>query len=731
MLRKVRIPLPEKRLGDYPHQFSGGMRQRVMIAMALSCNPELLIADEPTTALDVTIQAQVLELMNELQRETGAAIILITHDLGVVAEFCKNVLVMYGGNMVEYGTAEQIFAQPRMPYTQGLLASLPRLDRSEHRRLEPIAGQPPNLLALAAGLRLRAALRLPHADLRRAGAALRFRRGPRRAVLPLRRARERAAPRERSATLPDDSGGRPVNNGALVEVKDLFKYFPIHAGLMSRHVADVRAVDGVSFRIDEGETLGLVGESGSGKTTIGRLLLRLLPATKGEIIFEDRGRPGDEPQRDPPAAPLDADHLPGSVRLAQSAHVGRRDHRRAAAHSRDRHGQGGRRARARAARAGRPAARTTPTAIRTSSPAGSASASASRARSPSIRGSSSATSRSRRSTSRFRRRSSTCSRTCRQQLRLTYLFIAHDLSVVRHISTRVAVMYVGKIVELADRDELYEHPLHPYTQALLSAIPIPDPVLEKRRKRIVLTGDIPSPVNPPSGCRFHTRCPIAFERCTIEEPPLREYAPGHFAACHWVEEHGGKAPELVYGSRNQARSKKNGRPLYAVARRSIARYLGATSSYAARSCDLAGRLSERTALRGYLTAYHLAGYFPAHGLASYLARPPCEPLCGDRLACAFRRHLAGDLPASDLARYFPATFLRTAFRTRLADQLARTLLRTALRLIAPTIAFLTAALPTAFLRRRTTFSARLRHRRDPCRSLWNRSPFIPPRPRGR
>jgi oligopeptide transport system ATP-binding protein len=163
MLHKVRIPKPENRLGDYPHQFSGGMRQRVMIAMALSCNPQLLIADEPTTALDVTIQAQVLELMNDLQRETGAAIILITHDLGVVAEFCKNVLVMYGGNLVEYATAEQIFAEPRMPYTQGLLASLPRLDQTEHRRLEPIKGQPPNLLRLPAGCAFapRCAYRMP------------------------------------------------------------------------------------------------------------------------------------------------------------------------------------------------------------------------------------------------------------------------------------------------------------------------------------------------------------------------------------------------------------------------------------------------------------------------------------------------------------------------------------------------------------------------------------------
>jgi len=151
MLDKVRIPSARSRLGDYPHQFSGGMRQRVMIAMALSCNPQLLIADEPTTALDVTIQAQVLELMNELQQETGAAIVLITHDLGVVAEVCKDVLVMYGGNMVEYGSAEQIFGNPSMPYTQGLLASLPRLDDTEQRRLEPIKGQPPNLLHLPPG----------------------------------------------------------------------------------------------------------------------------------------------------------------------------------------------------------------------------------------------------------------------------------------------------------------------------------------------------------------------------------------------------------------------------------------------------------------------------------------------------------------------------------------------------------------------------------------------------
>jgi len=166
MLRLVRIPLPEKRVKDYPHQFSGGMRQRVMIAMALSCEPKVLIADEPTTALDVTIQAQILELMNEMQERTGAAIILITHDLGVVAEVCENVLVMYGGNMVEYGTAEQIFDRPKMPYTQGLLTSLPRLDATEPERLVPIKGQPPNLLRLPPGCAFapRCAFRMPICD---------------------------------------------------------------------------------------------------------------------------------------------------------------------------------------------------------------------------------------------------------------------------------------------------------------------------------------------------------------------------------------------------------------------------------------------------------------------------------------------------------------------------------------------------------------------------------------
>jgi oligopeptide transport system ATP-binding protein len=335
-----------------------------------------------------------------------------------------------------------------------------------------------------------------------------------------------------------------MTGGALLEAKDLYKYFPIHAGLTSRHVADVRAVDGVSFTISEGETLGLVGESGSGKTTVGRLLLRLLAATKGEIVFEGRNiltvnrseirrlRRSMQIIFQDPFASLNPRMSIGDIiaepirihRLATGKAVGDRVRellslvglRPYHANRYPHEFSGGQRQRVGIARA----LAVEPRFIVCDEPVSALDVS-------------------------IQAQVINLLEDLQAKFKLTYLFIAHDLSVVRHISTRVAVMYVGKIVELADRDALYENPLHPYTQALLSAIPIPDPVLEKRRKRVVLTGDIPSPVNPPPGCRFHTRCPVAFDRCSVEEPPLREYEPGHFAACHWVEEHGGKRPELA------------------------------------------------------------------------------------------------------------------------------------------------------------------------------------------
>jgi oligopeptide transport system ATP-binding protein len=332
----------------------------------------------------------------------------------------------------------------------------------------------------------------------------------------------------------------------LVEVRDLYKYFPIHAGLMSRHIGDVKAVDGVSFSINPGETLGLVGESGSGKTTIGRLLLRLLAATKGEIHFEgadvialNRGdlrhlRRAMQIIFQDPFASLNPRMTVGEIvaeplRIHGIARgkaieervvdllkrVGLRPYH---ANRYPHEFSGGQRQRIGIARA----LAVDPKFIVCDEPVSALDVS-------------------------IQAQVINLLEDLQEQFGLTYLFIAHDLSVVRHISTRVAVMYVGKIVELADREALYLNPLHPYTQALLSAIPIPDPAIEQRRKRIVLTGDIPSPVNPPSGCRFHTRCPIAFDRCSVQEPAFTEYAPGHFAACHWVEEHSGQAPSLAGG----------------------------------------------------------------------------------------------------------------------------------------------------------------------------------------
>jgi len=330
----------------------------------------------------------------------------------------------------------------------------------------------------------------------------------------------------------------------LLVVRDLHKYFAIHAGIFSRHVGDVKAVDGVDFTIRRGETLGLVGESGSGKTTAGRVVLRLLPITKGEVLFEGRDvhalkleelrKLRKEMQiifQDPYASlnprmtvgdivgePLAIHHIARGAAADERVHellrlVGLQPYH---ANRYPHEFSGGQRQRIGIARA----LAVNPKFIVADEPVSALDVS-------------------------IQAQVINLLQDLQSQLGLTYLFIAHDLSVVRHISTRVAVMCVGKIVELADRDDLYDNPLHPYTQALLSAIPIPDPSVEARRARIILTGDIPSPVAPPSGCRFHTRCPIAFDRCKVDVPVFRAYAPGHFAACHWVEEHGGTAPNLT------------------------------------------------------------------------------------------------------------------------------------------------------------------------------------------
>ena len=534
LLRMVGIPDPARRLEQYPHQFSGGMRQRVMIAIALACNPKLIIADEPTTALDVTIQAQILELMKDLSRRLGIAMVVITHNLGVVARYADRVNVMYAARIAEQASAEALFSRPLHPYTVGLLRSVPRLDRPRGARLETIEGLPPNLLDPPPGCRFaaRCAARLPACveapppllevePLRRSAcirAAELARSGPQAIGLESRAAQ--AAPAAKSLA------AQP-----LVEVLGLRTHFDVTRGLFARERAVVKAVDDVSFSIRRGETLGLVGESGCGKTTIGRTLLRLEQSTAGEMRYDGEelahasGNKLKALRRriqvifQDPYSSLNPRMTVGQILAEPMLVHGVKPNRRAA---RERAEQlleqvglfsymaqryphelsGGQRQRVGIARA----LALEPDFIVCDEPVSALDVS-------------------------IQAQIMNLLEELQQRLGLTYLFIAHDLAVVRHISDRVVVMYLGKVMEIAERDALYSAPQHPYTRALLEAVPIPDPTLERERGRKPLGGEIPSPLHPPSGCVFHTRCPLAEARCRAEVPALREVRPRQWAAC--------------------------------------------------------------------------------------------------------------------------------------------------------------------------------------------------------
>ena len=536
LLKMVGIPDPERRLDQYPHQFSGGMRQRVMIAIALSCNPKLIIADEPTTALDVTIQAQILKLMKDLSRDLNIALVIITHNLGVVARYADRVNVMYAARMAEQGKAADVFAKPLHPYTAGLLRSVPRLDQPRGRKLETIEGLPPNLLDPPPGCRFAprclaqqdaCAKELPplvQVEAHRYSACI--------------RAREMAQVGSTGLGLQSANPQPPVTKAidkaqALLSVRGLRTYFDVGAGLQlfKSTRAEVRAVDGLSFDVFRGETVGLVGESGCGKTTVGRTLLRLEQATSGEIMFNGSNVTRAEGQAlkdyrrkiqvifQDPFSSLNPRMTIGEI-IAEPMLVYKLVPNRKAA--RERVGElltqaglfdymseryphelsGGQRQRVGIARA----LAMQPSFIVCDEPVS--------ARDVSIQA-----------------QIINLLEELQQKFDLTYLFIAHDLAVVRHISDRVIVMYLGKVMEIADRDALYADPLHPYTKALLDAVPIPDPALEAKREYRVLTGEVPSPLNPPRGCVFHTRCPLATEECKMTIPELKEVRPQHHAAC--------------------------------------------------------------------------------------------------------------------------------------------------------------------------------------------------------
>jgi peptide/nickel transport system ATP-binding protein len=546
------IPNAAKRASAFPHEFSGGMRQRVMIAMAMANQPDLIIADEPTTALDVTIQAQILDVLRTAKEATGAAVVLITHDLGVVAGFADRVAVMYAGRIVEVGDVDDVFYRPRMPYTLGLLGSIPRLDVGRRQRLTPIEGSPPSLVHLPSGcpfwprcpLRIQKCLELEPALLPIDGHDESHRAACHRSDEIEQRQLTSADifPAQQPPPSTDQIVARDTRPGVL-EVRDLVKHYPLlKGGLMRRRVGTVHAVDGISFDIRERETLGLVGESGCGKTTaimeilnlvkpeagtivvLGRDTAALTPAERFvirrdlQVVFQDPLASLDPrlPIGDILAEPLETHGMPPADRARRARElltlVGLQPEH---ANRYPQAFSGGQRQRIGIARA----LALEPKVLVLDEPVSALDVS-------------------------IRAGIINLLEELQAALGLSYLFVAHDLSVVRHLADRVAVMYLGKIAEIGGVDEVFNRPAHPYTQALLSAIPLPDPKQERRRRRIVLQGDLPNPADPPSGCRFRTRCQkFAGELtdgqrtpCIDQQPPLlpRTGALDHLDACHYA-----------------------------------------------------------------------------------------------------------------------------------------------------------------------------------------------------
>ncbi|HVV23275.1 MAG TPA: ABC transporter ATP-binding protein [Pseudonocardiaceae bacterium] len=546
LLDLVGIPNPRAAAQAFPHEFSGGMRQRVVIAIAIANDPDLIIADEPTTALDVTVQAQVLDVLATAREVTGAGIMLITHDLGVVAGFADRLLVMYAGRAAETGDVVDVYARPRMPYTLGLLGAVPRLGET-HRRLVPIPGRPPSLVHLPDGCPF--APRCPMVV-----DACRTAEPP---LVPVADGHDAACIRtadlgtdESSVALADRiydtdevTTGTHERRGRILEVDGLVKHFPVTKGAVFRRtVGTVHAVDGVSFDIAEHETLGLVGESGCGKTTTLLQILELAKPQAGSIrLFGQDVATADKATRtrlrrdiqvvfQDPVASLDprmpiSDIIAEPLRL-HGAPVDRARARvaellRLVGMSPEHAGRypaefsGGQRQRVGIARA----LALEPKLVVLDEPVSALDVS-------------------------VQAGVLNLLASLRDRLGLSYLFVSHDLSVIGQVADRVAVMYLGRIVEIGTAATVLGEPLHPYTQALLSAVPVPDPVAERRRERIVLVGDRPDPANPPSGCRFRTRCfvfagldDVRRQACLDTDPALDTVADpaDHRVACHYPD----------------------------------------------------------------------------------------------------------------------------------------------------------------------------------------------------
>lgn len=487
LLRLVGLPDPETRIDAFPHQLSGGQRQRVMIAIALACRPKLIIADEPTTALDVTVQAQIMQLLKDLQAQFGTAIILVTHDLGVVAEMADRVVVVYAGQVVEQSNVRELFEQPQHPYTAALMRSIPRIETDKNQRLQTIRGNVPNLKELPTGCRFHPRCLLATDKCRNEEPPL-FEVGAGRLskcwttdpTLPVKREIMTAFDEEQL-----DNFERNIHldeSQPLLDVKDIKKYFPITKGILSRNIGHVRAVDGVSINIHKGETLGLVGESGCGKSTVGRLITGLIKSTAGEVIFEgtnlahaNRSKMKQIRKKiqfvfqDPYSSlnprmtildiigePLEVHQIAKGTRkqervaeLLEIVGLSRND-----LHKFPHQFSGGQRQRIGIARA----LATEPELLICDEAVSALDVS-------------------------VQAQILNLLKDLQIKMGLSYLFISHDLNVVKYVSDRIAVMYLGEIVEVTDSETLFENPLHPYAKALISAVPIPDPTTEPDRDR--------------------------------------------------------------------------------------------------------------------------------------------------------------------------------------------------------------------------------------------------------
>lgn len=539
LLSRVGIPDPELRIKDYPHQFSGGMRQRIMIAMALACNPKVLIADEATTALDVTTQAQVLELMHELVRENNMALILITHNLSVVAQYAKRVYVMYAGKIVESARIDDLFYRPRHPYTIGLLNAVPGLNDPKDRRLQPIDGVVVSMIHYPRECAFynRCPYATPECKEKPAPPLHSVPEEPEHSV-----ACHRSIARDTPATVRQEDARRQRavkqlsrDGEPLLSVCNLKVYFPVLRGFSRHKIADVKAVDGINFKIWRGETFGLVGESGCGKSTVARTLMRLTQPTGGQILFDGTDithldtrallpvhRKMSMVFQDPfgsldprwRAADIVSEPLRNSgIRLSRAQIDKRIDelfalvgldvsYRERVPHE----FSGGQRQRLAIARA----LSTNPEFIVCDEAISSLDVS-------------------------IQAQIINLLEELQQRLQLTYLFIAHDMSMVRHISDRVAVMYLGQLVEVGDWQSLFDSPMHPYTRALLEAVPVPDPAAERLRKKAIISGEVPSPMQRPDGCAFSSRCPYATDECRARIPKLHTVSDIHQVACHLIQ----------------------------------------------------------------------------------------------------------------------------------------------------------------------------------------------------